>query len=152
MHTDLVPSIEDSQLHIDFSVINGSLNNFAPFTAMSDYFTDKNLSNVRFDTLRNDLYLDEGVLTIPKMNINSTLGYFELSGKQGIDLNMDYTMRIPVKVVTKAATQKLFGSKTDDNTAQTDEIQYRDMTKKTRFVNINIKGTPEAYKINLGKN
>ena len=151
MHTDMIPSIEDSRLHIDFAVLDGSLNNFAPFTAMSDYFTDKNLAKVRFDTLKNDLYLENGVLTIPRMNINSTLGYFELSGKQAIDLDMDYTMRIPVKVVTKAAFQKLFGGKSQEEVPKEDSIQYRDTSKRTRFVNINIKGNPDNYNITLGK-
>jgi hypothetical protein len=147
----MVPSIEDSELHIDVSVINGSLNDFSPFTALSDYFANKNMSKVRFDTLKNDLYLKNGMLTIPLMNINTTLGYFELEGKQDVDLNMDYTMRIPLKLVTKAAYQKLFGKNSKIGTEQVDEIEYRDQTKRTRFVNINIKGTTNAYDISLDK-
>lgn len=150
MHTDMIPSIEDSKLHIDFQVIDGSINDFAPFKAMSDYFADKNMANVRFDTLQNDLYLENGQLTIPAMNINSTLGYFELSGTQNVDLSMDYTMRIPMKVVTRAAFQKLFSNKSKSAAGQTDEIQYRDTARNTRFVNININGTPEDYEISIG--
>ena len=49
---------------------------------MSDYFKDKNLQRVRFDTLRNQIDLEQGTVIIPNMNINTSLGYFEVSGKQ----------------------------------------------------------------------
>jgi hypothetical protein len=151
MHPDLIPVIEDSELQMDIEVLNGSLVDFSAFSAMSDYFTDKNLALVRFDTLKNNLSLKNGELVIPKMNINTSLGYFEISGKQGLDLQMEYDVRIPLKVVAKAGVQKLFGRKNRDNSDQVDEIQYRDQDKRTRFININIKGTPEDYDISLGK-
>ncbi len=151
MHPDLMPIIDDSELHIDFSVLNGSLNNYSVFHAMSDYFSDKNLDNVRFDTLRNTLDMKDGKLSIPSMNINSTLGYFELSGVQDYSLDMEYYVRIPLKVVTKAGMQKLFGKKDEDTSEQVDEIQYRDENKRTRFLNLKIMGTPDDYSISLGK-
>lgn len=151
MHADMVPSLDDSRLEMDVTVIDGSLNNFSAFNALSDYFTDKNLNNIRFDTLRNNFTFENGVLNIPTMNINSTLGYFELSGKQNINMDMEYYMSIPIKVVTKATFQRLFSKKEQDNAGQVDEIQYRDMTKRTRFVNVKIEGTPDKYNITLGK-
>lgn len=151
MHPDLIPVIDDSELEMDIEVLNGSLVEFSAFSAMSSYFTDKNLNLVRFDTLKNNLSLKNGDLIIPKMNLNTTLGYFEISGKQSLDLQMEYNVRIPLKVIAKAGVQKLFGRKNRDNTDQVDEIQYRDENKRTRFVNINIKGTPDDYDISLGK-
>ena len=151
MHPDLIPVIDDSKLKMDIEVLNGSLVDFSAFSAMSSFFTDKNLNLVRFDTLKNSLTLENGELVIPSMNINTTLGYFEISGKQGLDLQMEYDVRIPLKVITRAGAQKLFGRKNRDNSDQDDEIQYREEDKRTRFVNINIKGTPEDYDISLGK-
>ena len=151
MHRDLIPIIDDSELFIDIEVVNGSLNDFAAFDAMSSYFTDKNLSNIRFDTLRNTLRLQDGELIIPSMNINSTLGYFEVSGRQGLDLTMNYDVRIPLKVIAKAGVQKLFGNKNRDNSEQVDEIQYRDESKRTNFITVNISGTADDYNISLGK-
>lgn len=151
MHPDLVPATDVSELQIDIEVLNGSLNNFTAFEALGDYFTDKNLSKVRFDTLKNTLELKNGDLIIPKMNINTSLGYFEISGRQGIDLDMDYVMSIPLKVVAKAGFQKLFGRKNRDTSDQIDEIQYRDDSKRTKFITVNITGTPEDYKVALGK-
>jgi len=151
MHADMVPIIDDSELHMDFNVYNGSINNYSMFDALSDYFADKNLSNVRFDTLQNELDLNNGTLSIPSMNINSTIGYFEISGEQGVDLDMLYYVRIPLKVVTRAGFSKLFGKKDRDNSDQVDEIEYRDPSKKTSFINLKIEGTPENYNISLGK-
>ncbi|QCK16613.1 AsmA family protein [Mangrovivirga cuniculi] len=111
MHADMIPIIDDSELHMDLKVVNGSLNHYPAFDALSDYFGDKNLSNVRFDTLQNKLDLNNGYLNIPSMNINSTIGFFEISGKQNMDLEMEYYLRIPLQVVTKAGMQKLFGKK-----------------------------------------
>ncbi|MCE7990983.1 MAG: AsmA-like C-terminal region-containing protein [Roseivirga sp.] len=151
MHPDLIPVIDDSELQLNIEVLNGSLQNFSAFSAMSDYFTDKNLNLVRFDTLKNDLSLKNGDLIIPNMNLNTSLGYFEISGKQSLDLQMEYDVRIPLKVIARAGVQKLFARKNKDNSDQVDDIQYRDESKRTRFLNINIKGTPDDYDISLGK-
>ncbi len=151
MHPDLIPAIDRSELEMDIEVLNGSLNNFAAFDAMSDYFTDKNLNNVRFDTLKNTLNLKNGDLNIPSMNINTTLGYFEVSGTQGLDQSIEYYLRIPLKVVAKAGIQKLFSKKGKDNSDQVDEIQYRDESKRTKFVNVKVIGTTDDYKVSLGK-
>ena len=151
MHPDMIPSVDDSELHIDMEVLDGRLKNFAAFEALSGFFTDKNLSMIRFDTLRNKFHLKNSVLDIPSMNINTTLGYFELSGKQNVNQEMEYYVRIPWKVIARAGVQKLFGNKKRDNSDQVDEIQYRDETKKTRFLNLKISGTPDNYDISLRK-
>ena len=67
------------------------------------------------------------------------------------NLNMEYYFSIPWKVVTRAGFQKLFSSKGQDNTGQVDEIQYQDESKRTRFLNVSIKGTPDDYSVKLGK-
>jgi hypothetical protein len=151
MHPDLIPVINDSELQMNIEVVNGSLNNFAAFSVMSDYFTDKNLNNVRFDTLRNTLNIKNGELVIPNMNINTSLGFFEISGKQSFDLKMDYLIRVPAKLIARAGMQKLFNKKNQNNSDQTDEIQYREDSKRTTFLNLSIIGTPDDYKIALGK-
>jgi hypothetical protein len=120
--------------------------------AMAAYFKDKNLNKVNFDTLRNKLTLKNGILDIPKMNINSSLGFMEISGKQGLDFNMEYYLRIPMKIVTSVGWQSLFGRKKEEvDPDQEDAIEYRDKEKKIRFMSIKITGTPDKYKIGLGK-
>ena len=153
MHTDLTPIINESDLSIDVSVVNGRLDNFGPMAALSDFFKDKNLSKVFFDKLENRLQVKNGTMVLPNMLINSSLGFIEVSGKQDADLNMEYFVRVPLKLLTKVASQKLFGKKQEEiNPEQEDEIIYKDPTKKVSYVNLKISGTPSNYKISLQKN
>ncbi|SFN25218.1 AsmA family protein [Chitinophaga sp. YR627] len=152
MHPDLTPIIDNCEAELDLGIYNGSLVNFAPMQAMAGYFKDKNLNMVRFDTLRNKLSLKNGVLNIPNMNINSSLGFMEISGKQSLDMNMEYYMRIPLKMVTTVGFQSLFGRKKEEvDPDQVDAIEYRDKDKKVRFMNIKVTGTPDNFKVGLGK-
>ncbi len=152
VYPDLTPLINNSQATLDLEIINGVLVNFSPMQAMSSYFKDKNLNQVRFDTLRNTLTFKNGTLSIPDMNINSSLGYMEISGSQSMDMHMEYYIRIPLKMVTEVGFHMLFGKKKEEvNPDQVDAIEYRDKEKKTRFMNLKITGTPDDYKVHLGK-
>lgn len=153
VHPDLTPIIEKSEANLDLTVYKGRLVNFTPLQAMGDFFKDKNLNNVRFDTLSNSFELKEGVLNIPRMNINSSLGFIELSGKQSLDLNMDYFIRIPLGLVTQVGFRSLFSGKNKDEVDpdQEDAIVYRDDNRRVRFVNVNMRGTPDDYQIGLRK-
>lgn len=152
VHPDLTPLMENTEARIDLEILNGTLVNFGPMHAMSAYFKDKNLNMVRFDTLRNSLTFKNGVLFIPDMNINSSLGYMEIAGQQSMDTRMEYYLRIPLKMVTQVGFRMLFGKKQEEvDPDQVDAIEYRDKEKKIRFMNLKITGTPDDYKVALGK-
>ncbi|MBX2926884.1 MAG: hypothetical protein KF852_03520 [Saprospiraceae bacterium] len=153
MHPDLTPIIEKSEAHMELLVTDGSLVDFAPVMAMSDYFKDKNLRILRFNTLQNVLDLKDGALTIPGMFINSSIGFMEVSGRQHLDMSMAYFVRVPLKMVTQVAFRKLFGGKNKEEVDpdQIDEIDTVGDLNKVRFLNIRITGTPDDYKIGLGK-
>ena len=152
IHPDFTPQMDQSQAQMDLEILNGALMNFAPMKAMSSFFTDKNLMMVRFDTLRNTLTFRNGAIYIPDMNVNSSLGFIEISGKQALNMQMEYYLRIPLKLVTSVGFHKLFGKKREEvDPDQVDAIQYRDKEKRVRFINLKISGTPDAYKVGLGK-
>ena len=153
VHPDLTPILNEGEAHMDVLVVNGSLNNFAPLQAMSSYFKDKNLKKIRFDTLQNTLDLKNGVLSIPSMTINSSLGFIEMEGMQSLDLKMDYLIRVPLKLVSQVGFRALFGGKNKEEVDpdQVDAIQYRDKNKRIRFLNVRIKGTPDKFDFSLGK-
>ncbi|MBW3468233.1 AsmA-like C-terminal region-containing protein [Arthrospiribacter ruber] len=153
VYPDLTPIIEKSEAQMDLIVYQGRLVKFAPLQAMGDYFKDRNLNNVRFDTLKNTFELKEGILNIPRMNINSSLGFIEISGKQSLDLNMDYFIRVPLGLVTQVGFRSLFGGKSREeiDPEQEDEIIRRDPNSRVRFLNISMSGTPDNYKIGLGR-
>lgn len=153
VYPDLVPDLDQSTLTMDVKVLDGKLTDYDPMLALSDYMGDKNLKNIRFDTLQNSLAIDEGKIDIPTMTIESTLGHMELSGTHDSDQNIDYYVRIPWKTVRKAAWQKLFGPKKDTvvTPEQEDEIVSADPNGKTKFLDLKIQGTLEDYKVSLGK-
>ena len=152
VHPDLTPIISNSEAELDIAIYNGVLMNFGPMQAMASYFSDKNLNKIRFDTLQNKLTFKNGALSIPAMNINSSLGFMEISGRQSMDMQMEYYLRIPLKMVTEVGFHMLFGKKKEEvNPDQVDAIEYRDKEKKVRFMNIKITGTPDDYKVHLGK-
>jgi len=152
VHPNLVPIVDNSQAQIAMKIYEGSLVDFAPMIAMSGYFKDKNLRIIRFDSLRNSFTFEKGVLTIPAMNINSSLGAIEMSGKQSLDMKMEYYLRIPMKMVTQVGFSSLFDKKQGEvDLNQVDEIEYSDKDKKTRFVNLKVVGTPDDFKVSLGK-
>ncbi len=153
VYPDMVPDLDQSTIEMDVKILNGRLKNYDPMLALSDYIGDKNLQNIRFDTLQNSLDIKKGKINIPAMTIESTLGHMEFSGTHDSDQNIDYYIRIPWKTVRKAAWRKLFKSKKDtiNNTKQEDEIVEVDTDKKTRYLNLKIKGRTDDYKISLGK-
>ena len=149
----MVPDLDQSTIEMDVKVVNGRLKNYDPMLALSDYMGDKNLQNIRFDTLQNSLDIKKGKIYIPTMTIESTLGHIELSGTHDHDQNIDYYLRIPWKTVRKAAWQKLFGKKKDtlSNQEQEDEIVEVDAGKKIKYLNLKVKGKIDDYRVSLGK-
>jgi len=153
VYPDMVPDLDQSTLEMDVQVLNGRLKNYDPMLALSDYMGDKNLQNIRFDSLQNSLAVNKGKITIPAMTIESTLGHMDLSGTHDQNQNIDYNVSIPWQLVKKAAWGKLFGKKKDSvSTAEKeDEIVQVASDKKVKYLNLKVKGNIDDYKISLGK-
>ena len=153
MHKDMVPIIDESDIHLDFNVLSGKLENFGPMEYLAEYFADKNVAKILFDTLQNHIDISNGVLNIPNMKINTSLGFVEMSGVQNSDFSYEYYLRVPWKMVTKSGASKLFRKKKGElvNPDEEDEIVYAQEGKKIRYVNIQIIGDLEDYQIKLKK-
>lgn len=152
MHADLTPQMIGTAIQMELEIIDGQLKNYAPLNALSEYFKNKNLSIIRFDTLSNKLDVTNGVITIPSMTINSSLGFMDISGSQDMDNHMEYYFRVPLKLATKSARQKLFGKKeTLSDSSQIDFIQYKKTNKKIRYLNLKLIGYPDDFKVSLGR-
>ncbi|MEM9919617.1 MAG: AsmA-like C-terminal region-containing protein [Bacteroidota bacterium] len=152
VYPDMVPDLDQSEIHMDVELLNGRLENYEPVLMLSDYMGDKNLSLVQFDTLQNHMDITNGTITIPNMTIESTLGHYELSGEQSLLGKLDYYIRIPWKVIKEGARYKIFGSKkTKEGETGDEEIIEKDPNKKTRYLNLRVKGTLDDYDIQLKK-
>ena len=80
-----------------------------------------------------------------------TLTFLEISGKQKIEdkMDMDYVIGVPWRMVSQAAYQKLFKSKSQSDTTNSDQIQYRD--EKAKMLYVRVSGDPDDYKMSLSK-
>ncbi|MFN5459632.1 MAG: AsmA-like C-terminal region-containing protein [Bacteroidota bacterium] len=150
VHPDMIPVLDESSINLDLKLTEGKLENYGPMSVLSNYFKDKNLNRIIFDTLENHFRINKGVINVPSMTINSSLGFIDISGKQNMDFDMEYFVKVPVKMVTRAGWQRLFG-KSSDNTGNTDEIQYKQEGKNIKYLPIKIKGKGADFKISLGK-
>lgn len=150
VYPDFVPDLDQSEIHMDILAVDGQLKDYEYMLMLADYFGDKDLSNVRFDTLKNHLDMTNGVLNIPNMTIESTLGHMDIAGKQDMELNMEYYLRIPWKMIKQGARNRLFGAKKEDKNKE-DEIVELDPKKKVRYLNLKITGNIDDYKILPGK-
>ncbi len=152
MYPDMVPDLDQSEVHMDVDVTNGRLVKYEPMLLLADYMGDKNLNNIHFDTLKNHMDITNGIMTIPNMTIESSIGHYELSGTQDMELNFDYYLRIPWSTVKEAARYRLFGDKKTAGGETGDEtIIEKDPNRKTRFLNVRMEGNIDDYDISLKK-
>lgn len=145
----MVPDLDQSEVHLDVEVLDGRLVNYEPMKLLSDYMGNRDLTNIRFDTITNHIDLTEGVLSIPSMIIESTIGHYELSGRHDLDHKLEYFVRIPWKTIKEGAKSKLFGKKKAEEID--DRIVERDPNKSIKYLNLKISGTLDNYKVGLGK-
>jgi hypothetical protein len=153
MNPDLTPKMNATELSFELKIVDGELKNYKPLNEFASFFGDKNLNRIRFDTLDNTFTLKNNLFSIPWMTINSSLGFIEVSGEQSLDakMEMEYYVKVPLKLVTNVAYQKLFKRRKEEvNPDQEDEIQYGS-DKKTQYVNIKMIGNSEDFSIALGK-
>jgi len=104
LHPDLVVNLRDTEAHIEATIREGRLTNFAPFKMMDRFMAGRDLENVRFGEMNNVIDVKNGEISIPRMEISSTLGYMMISGKQNFDndLQMSYLVEVPAFVIKDA--------------------------------------------------
>lgn len=153
LNKDLTPKMEKTDLTLDIQILNGELRNYKQLQEFASFFGDKNLNRIKFDTLDNVFTLKNNNISIPWMTINSSLGFIEVAGEQAMNekMDMEYYLKIPLKLINNVAAQKLFKRKKDEiDPEQEDEIQYRG-DKKISYVNIKMIGNIDDFSISLGK-
>jgi len=151
VYPDFVPDLDQSEIHMDVQVVNGRLVNYEPIHLLADYMGDKDLDNVRFDTLANHMDFTGGTISIPNMRLESTLGHFEISGTQDLE-NLEYYVRVPLSIIKDASKYKLFGDKSADELSEDeDEIIEVDPNKNIKYVNLKIYGNLDDIQFGLGK-
>jgi hypothetical protein len=144
LHADFTPYLNGCQATIDARVTDGSLRNFAPLEAMARFFGENQVRNIRFGELSNTFDFRNNKLIIPRMEISSTLGFIHLSGEQSMDMQMDYFVQVPLRIVTRALRNSVFGAREPE----IQEVESSDGRRRS-FLNVRVSGTPDNYRVEL---
>ncbi len=83
---------------VSFVLTNGALVNFAPLMSIQKYaFKKRNLSNITFKTLKNDLDISHGKINISPMEIESSAIRVKVQGVYAFDKGTDISLEIPLR-------------------------------------------------------
>lgn len=131
-------SINDKSIvaKVDVKILNGELNNFEPMQSLSRFIEEKELEHVRFSELKNTIYIENRLITIPEMTIVTNVSTISVSGTHTFDQVMDYRLTVPLKNFKRKHKEKdeAFGAIEDDKRGQS-------------VVFLTVKGTTDNYKI-----
>jgi len=131
--------VADSRLLIT----GGELVNFEPMKALSRYIEVDELKHIRFSKLENEIFIRNQIVTIPKMDIQSSAFTITLSGTHNFDNQFTYRMRVLLSDVLFAKAGR----------AKKENEQYAvqdDGLGRTTLPLI-IEGTPDNFKINYDR-
>lgn len=78
----------------NIEIVNGELINFEPLLGLSKFIALSELKDIKFSTLRNQIYIRHQQIIIPQMDINSSA--FNITGSGIHDFDNHYTYRINV--------------------------------------------------------
>jgi hypothetical protein len=88
--------------NISFKLNNGAFVNFVPLEKIGKYvFPKRDFKNIQFDDLAGNVSIDNGIMTLEPMQVNTSVLNLDLAGdyglKGGTDLQVDVHLRNPKK-------------------------------------------------------
>lgn len=104
----------------NFEIRNGELLNYEPMLGLSKYIDVEELKDIKFNTLRNQIFIKDKVITIPEMDIQSTAFNIKGSGIHRFDNSYDYRIQVELsELLARKARKKRkevdeFGAVHDD--------------------------------------
>ncbi len=106
---------KSDQLVVDAGLIieNGELNNFAPMQKLASFVKRKSLANMTFGDLKNDIHIEDRLIHLPNMVVQSNVTTIMVNGTHSFDQNIDYRLKVPLQsnVVDK---DSYYGALEDD--------------------------------------
>jgi len=88
-------------------VINGRLIDFRPVQELSSFIELEELKNISFSKMENDLFVRNSTLTIPKMEITSSVGWFSIYGNHYFSGDYTYHIRVLLsEILSKKARRQ----------------------------------------------
>lgn len=78
----------------EIEISNGELVQFEPMLKLSKYIDVEELKHIRFKTLKNSIFINNRMVSIPEMNINSSAFNISVAGEHSFDNVFDYRLRV----------------------------------------------------------
>ncbi len=120
------------------TITQGRLIKFEPFQAMGNFFDRNDLSDLKFNTLKNKIQISGGIIAIPQMDIASQLMTVRLEGTHTFENEMNYRIRVPLTALRGKDSDEKFG-----------EI-YKDESRDG-YIHLTMKGKPGGLQIAIDR-
>ncbi|MBP8959304.1 MAG: hypothetical protein KBG40_02635 [Bacteroidales bacterium] len=119
------PIVKTTVAEGKYIIQNGALTAFEPAKALSKYIDIKELENISFSKIENNLYINNYSLSIPQMDIYSSAADFTINGTHSFDNIFEYHVKIYLsellsgKIKKKKLALTEFGYVEDDGLGRT---------------------------------
>jgi len=127
----------------DIEITNGELVQFEPMLRLSKYINVDELRHIRFKTLKNMIYINDRMVTLPEMAIHSTAFNIAVSGQHSFDNEFDYRMKVLLSEVLYNKARK---KKQEINEFLVDETRADQTT-----IPLIIAGTPDHFDVRFDR-
>lgn len=121
----LIMNMDKLHAVIDMTIQKGELNNVEAMKNLSRFIALKELSNIRFSTLKNSFEIKERSLSFPKMEIKSSAMNVDIAGTHSFDNEIDYKIKLSLnellskKAIRAKKQNEEFGKIEDDGLGRT---------------------------------
>jgi len=148
LNPDFSIDLDNSTAMFYVTLKDGRVRNFAPLHEVARYTGNKDLDNVKFGELNSgrSFTLLGGVVNIPLMSIESTLGLILIEGEQSLEGDFLYLVRVPTRLIRGTAWNVL-SNQQRKTPADDDEIQTMEAQK---FARITVYGSGETVEVKMG--
>ncbi|TAH26557.1 MAG: hypothetical protein EAZ07_03625 [Cytophagales bacterium] len=126
--------------NIDAQINNGALHHFEPLSRLSKFIDLQKLEHITFSELQNKIFIENNIVHIPEMNIQSNVSELNISGTHSFNQDMDYRLVLPLNSLhpRKRDSDEAFGAILPDK-------------RGNPKLHLTIKGNAENYKIAYDK-
>lgn len=140
---------------VDMTIDNGELNNVESMKSLSRFIELKDLENVRFSTLKNQIEIKNQVITIPKMEVKSTALNISASGTHTFNNEINYKIKLSLNELLSKKAKKAkkendeFGEIADDGLGRTNLFLSMTGTTDNPIIKYDSKGAIQHVKQDL---
>jgi hypothetical protein len=127
----------------ELEITDGELVQFEPMMKLSKYISVDELRLIRFKTMKNNIYIEDRLVTIPEMAIHSSAFNIIVSGQQSFDNVFEYRMNVLLSEVlfNKARKKK----------KEMDEFLVEENREDQTMIPLILAGTPDKFDVKFDR-